>query len=76
MGISDEGVRTLAASRYLTGLSELDLSYNRIADAGAQALAESQLELFELRLTGNRIGREGSERSPARRSLHDLRSSS
>jgi uncharacterized protein (TIGR02996 family) len=59
--IGDAGVRTLADSPFLAGLTALDLSGNDIADAGVIAAVEGRAfaRLRALRLSGNRIGDAG-----------------
>jgi hypothetical protein len=53
----------LAASPHLAGLTTLDLGWNQIGDAGAQALAASPhlANLTELGLYNNRIGEAGAQ---------------
>jgi uncharacterized protein (TIGR02996 family) len=77
-GITDPGVRMLAAAPFSSRLRRLDLSYNRrLGVPGAEALAASEhlTQLQELRLRETRIGPRGtlvllhSTRLPALRGL-------
>jgi uncharacterized protein (TIGR02996 family) len=59
--ITAEGVRGLAESPFFTGLVDLDLAGNDIADAGVRVVAAGKLlpRLHTLRLKGNHVGDEG-----------------
>jgi uncharacterized protein (TIGR02996 family) len=60
--IEAAGAAALAASSSLTRLERLDLSSNRVGDAGAAALAQARMpELRELRLGCNVVGDGGAE---------------
>jgi Ran GTPase-activating protein (RanGAP) involved in mRNA processing and transport len=60
-GLGDEGVRALARSPALTGLTHLELGLNGITDEGAKALARSRYlgNLRRLDFQLNHIGDEG-----------------
>ena len=61
--ISDDGVKAIAESIYMSKLKKLSLYGNLVEDEGAIAIAESKVlsKLKHLYITSNRIRREGIE---------------
>jgi uncharacterized protein (TIGR02996 family) len=73
--ILDKHLKPLLASRHLTNLRELELSVNRLGDAGACVVAESPraASLTVLGLTNNEVGNRGAEALAQSRHLSNLK---